>query len=691
MVPPQDDSIELGWKRFAQSRDEDSFAYLFERSRGLVYSICYRILRDEEDAIDAMQAAYARLLASVADEGGEPIAQPILQEIQILAVREADNLRKRRNRRQRKEIVMETVPEQAAASPDARDHAAKEQLRDTVEQLVEDLPDNLRVPTQLYYFHEMTYQEIAEALEKSVGTIHGRIKKALAKLRPSMQAAGLSDAALALAASAGVGSLIGVPASATASAVYLNAQAVGVGGASKAGGAAAATVLGSLLAALKTKSGIVLSGAALALAGIFMLSSTPNDPGEPKPEIKSINLAAGAVAEEVPEAETEIQIAQAQDSTPESDAGAMESTIEEPTTATATNEAAPAAEDEEPPNTGPTRVYGRVVWEGSDAPVAGIRVVIRVYRLGAIFPTFDYGSHFTQTDAEGGFEFTGLRKGVWLLYAREMERNLISSYGIGDYPAIVLQGAGQEVGPVKLKVHNGKRGTVRVSDRQTKKPIAGAKVKMGLVVTETQYSDEKGEAHFAGVSSQGQYFRIFADGYGQANKIVSSAGKDHVTVKARLNMGGTVHGTVTDEQGEPIPRHYVYATVKAVTGPAWPAYTDAQGHYEIESVPVGEPFYVYFDLEEPHLRLYKSHPPYQTVVLNEKGERRKVNAVYRGSNFESGGVIEGAVTDNMGLPVFDAKVSYGSINDLSRPEARTDSEGRFRLANLPKQIGRAHV
>ena len=61
-----------------------------------------------------------------------------------------------------------------------------EHFDDCVKQAVERLPDEFRVPMVLFALGDMSYQEIADALEIPIGTVMSRLHRARARLREEL-------------------------------------------------------------------------------------------------------------------------------------------------------------------------------------------------------------------------------------------------------------------------------------------------------------------------------------------------------------------------------------------------------------------------------------------------------------------------------------------------------------------------
>ena len=160
------------WTAFCADPAEEHFGPFYEQSKGLVWTLCRRILRDEDEAQDAFQGVYARLLVHARQTGAAAAGDPsatIGRIIYQAAIREANRLRLRRHRRSQREVVMDALTPQPAGDPSARDAAAQAQARARIEALVAALPEKYRLPLELHFFHGMTQAEIAALIGRSQG------------------------------------------------------------------------------------------------------------------------------------------------------------------------------------------------------------------------------------------------------------------------------------------------------------------------------------------------------------------------------------------------------------------------------------------------------------------------------------------------------------------------------------------
>lgn len=271
------------WKAFCTSPCEETFQPLYETTKKLVFTICYRFFQNEEEALDAFQSTYARMILFAKTEEARAVTDAA-KVVSRLTVREADRLLKKKQRRVRKEIVMEELPPLKDTGLSADQIAHNAQIRERVETLVSTLPDRFRIPVQLYFFHGMTHQEIADAIGKSRRTVISRIEQAFKRLHPMMRRAGLGEVVSTIAAFTLTSQLLSPPSAVGATAIFAKASATAA--ALAAGGAAAATATGaattgSLIAKtlsgagiMKAKAVVISTIAVIIAAGLLTLQLT---------------------------------------------------------------------------------------------------------------------------------------------------------------------------------------------------------------------------------------------------------------------------------------------------------------------------------------------------------------------------------------------------------------------------------
>ncbi len=146
--------------RRAAEGDRGAFAVIFERHHQGLYRYCRAIVRHDEDARDALQTTFARAIAALDGEQRSLAIKPWLYRI---AHNEAISLLRRR----RPQDALDAQAEAASASPGpAYRLIVSERMRQLLADL-EQLPDRQRWALLLRELNELTYTEMAAALETS--------------------------------------------------------------------------------------------------------------------------------------------------------------------------------------------------------------------------------------------------------------------------------------------------------------------------------------------------------------------------------------------------------------------------------------------------------------------------------------------------------------------------------------------
>jgi RNA polymerase sigma factor (sigma-70 family) len=188
--------------RFAADRDELAFRTLVARHGTVIWSVCHGVLRDPNDADDAMQATLlvlARKAHSI--RSGEMLSGWLCRVAYRISIRAGVLLSRRRHSEGR---ILRDVP--ALTDRLANGPIGSEEIAALLDEL-DRLPDRYRIPVVLCHLEGLTAEAAAVRLGCPVGTVWGRLSRARARLRQRLLVRGVTLSAGLLA-----GELIAKPA-----------------------------------------------------------------------------------------------------------------------------------------------------------------------------------------------------------------------------------------------------------------------------------------------------------------------------------------------------------------------------------------------------------------------------------------------------------------------------------------------
>ena len=164
--------------------DPAAFGVIYDRHSTAAYSLAYRIAGRRSTADDIVQEAFLSLWRSAEryDQSRGSVRTFILG---IVHNRSIDGLRRATvhdSRRASDEGIAErfAAPERTDAEVDRRDTAA------TVRQALAELPHDQQKVIELAYFGGFSQAEIADMLDAPLGTVKGRMRLGLEKLRTAL-------------------------------------------------------------------------------------------------------------------------------------------------------------------------------------------------------------------------------------------------------------------------------------------------------------------------------------------------------------------------------------------------------------------------------------------------------------------------------------------------------------------------
>jgi RNA polymerase sigma-70 factor (ECF subfamily) len=184
---------EAGLIAAAQQGQVDAFNELVLAYQHQVYNLAYRILGDPASASDAAQETFISTFQNIARFRGGSFRSYLLR---IVSNRCYDELRRRKRRPATsfedfgEEADEETNPALINGRERPEEYAERQEMARVIQAGIETLPPDQRVALVLSDVQGLSYQEIAEVTDVSLGTIKSRLARARGKLRDYLRSQG---------------------------------------------------------------------------------------------------------------------------------------------------------------------------------------------------------------------------------------------------------------------------------------------------------------------------------------------------------------------------------------------------------------------------------------------------------------------------------------------------------------------
>ena len=169
--------------------DREAFRVVYEAYKDRVYSLaCYTLDGDRSAASDITQQVFVKLLTSLSQFRGDARLSTWLHRLVVNLCLDG------RRAARRRPAVSDPSLLDALVDPRSPHHdLAQAERADAVQRALSQLPPRFRMVILLRYFEERSYEDIAAALNCSVGTVASRLNRAhraLAKLLAPVHAGG---------------------------------------------------------------------------------------------------------------------------------------------------------------------------------------------------------------------------------------------------------------------------------------------------------------------------------------------------------------------------------------------------------------------------------------------------------------------------------------------------------------------
>jgi len=176
---------------------EDAYAWLINQYHQPIYSLVYRILDDPSDASDTTQEVFLKVFRGMKRFNGESSLKTWIYRI---AIHEASNRRRWWFRHKVRETSIE--PSQAKDGPGSSfamkdqlvdegaspfECAMHEEVRAKVELELTQLPEPYRTTVILRDIEDLSYEQIADVMECSLGTVKSRLVRGRNALKKRLE------------------------------------------------------------------------------------------------------------------------------------------------------------------------------------------------------------------------------------------------------------------------------------------------------------------------------------------------------------------------------------------------------------------------------------------------------------------------------------------------------------------------
>jgi|SRR5215212_675714 RNA polymerase sigma-70 factor (ECF subfamily) len=163
-----------------ETADAEAFATLYDRHSRAAFSLAYRMMGERQASEDLAQDAFLKVWRSASSYRAErgSVRTWILS---IVHNRGIDQIRSQASRRRRQEEMEASAPrsQPSEAFAETWRNSQREQVREALGTLP---PEQLKI-LELAYFSGYTHMEISNLLDLPLGTVKGRMRLGLKKIR----------------------------------------------------------------------------------------------------------------------------------------------------------------------------------------------------------------------------------------------------------------------------------------------------------------------------------------------------------------------------------------------------------------------------------------------------------------------------------------------------------------------------
>ncbi|MBI4475505.1 MAG: sigma-70 family RNA polymerase sigma factor [Acidobacteria bacterium] len=182
-IPVEQEDREL-IQRMA-SKDADALDAFYARYNRLAFGLVLRVVGNRADAEDVLTDVFWQVWQQ-SSRYDSSRGKPIAWLLTIARTRAIDSVRSS-NRQQARAGELEAQKD-PPLSPFEPDSFVRADTRKAVQEALQTLPEQQRIPLEMAYFQGMSHTEISSALGHPLGTVKDRIRSGMAHLRKKLKA-----------------------------------------------------------------------------------------------------------------------------------------------------------------------------------------------------------------------------------------------------------------------------------------------------------------------------------------------------------------------------------------------------------------------------------------------------------------------------------------------------------------------
>ena len=160
--------------RAAAEGDRRAFEEIYRSFSGFVFAVALRMMRSRPDAEEITQDVFIKVYKNLGRFEARASFKTWIYRITVNTVSDAC---KKGSREKRKQSDYETYEAAGQQEPDAPRNLEKEQVENQAEKLLSRINPAQRMCSVLREIEELSYDEVAKALNVNINTVRTRIKR----------------------------------------------------------------------------------------------------------------------------------------------------------------------------------------------------------------------------------------------------------------------------------------------------------------------------------------------------------------------------------------------------------------------------------------------------------------------------------------------------------------------------------